>query len=73
VGGAAEILVENETALIYPPNDPVGLAQQVQKLIESPELRDRLSQTGREIAIQKFDMQRMTSEIETYLESLTRS
>jgi glycosyltransferase involved in cell wall biosynthesis len=73
VGGAAEILVENETALIYPPDDAVGLAQQLRKLIESPDLRARFSKAGREIAIQKFDMQRMTAEIEACLESLIKS
>jgi glycosyltransferase involved in cell wall biosynthesis len=72
VGGAAEILVENETALLFPPDDPVALACQVQKLIESPDLRARLSKAGQEIAVQKFDVQRMTAEIEACLESLQK-
>jgi glycosyltransferase involved in cell wall biosynthesis len=70
VGGAAEILIENETALLFPPDDPVALACQVQKLIESPEMRVRLSKTGQEIAVRKFDVQRMTAEIEACLLSL---
>jgi glycogen(starch) synthase len=70
VGGAGEILAENVNALTFPPDDPVCLAERLQKLIESPELRKTLSKAGREIAVREFDMQRMTDEIEAYLEGL---
>ena len=73
VGGAREILAENVNALTFTPNDPQSLARRLQKLIESPELRETLSKAGREIAIREFDLQRMTCEIETYLESLVQS
>jgi glycosyltransferase involved in cell wall biosynthesis len=73
VGGAAEILIESENALLFTPNDPVSLANQIKKLIELPELRMRLAQAGKESVVNKFDIQRMTGEIENYLEALTRS
>jgi glycosyltransferase involved in cell wall biosynthesis len=73
VGGAAEILSENENALTFAPEDVDSLASQIKKLSDSPELRMKLAQAGRETAVHKFDLQRMTSEIETYLETLTRS
>jgi glycosyltransferase involved in cell wall biosynthesis len=72
VGGAAEILIENENSLSFTPDDSVGLANQIKKLIESPELRLRLGKAGKESVVNKFDIQRMTSEIEEYLESMTR-
>lgn len=72
VGGAKEILAENVNALTFTPNDPVNLADRLRKLIESPELRDTLGKAGRTIAMHEFDIQRMTREIETYLESLVQ-
>jgi glycosyltransferase involved in cell wall biosynthesis len=70
VGGAAEILTENENALTFAPGDPIGLGQQLKRLIESPALREHLGKAGREIAMHKFDVRRMTTEIESYLQTL---
>lgn len=73
VGGASEILVEDENALTVPPGDPVSLASQIKRLIDSPELRRRLAKTARETAASKFDIHRMTDEIGAYLGSIARS
>lgn len=70
VGGASEILIENKNALIFTPDDPVSLGQQLKRLIESPALRERLAIAGRQTAVEKFDIQRMTTEIESYLQTL---
>jgi glycosyltransferase involved in cell wall biosynthesis len=70
VGGAAEILTENENALIFTPDDPTSLSQQLKRLIESPHLRDRLAKSGRHTAVEKFDIKRMTTEIESYLQAI---
>ena len=71
VGGAAEILVENENALLFTPDDPTSLSDQLKQLIASPPLRERLAKAGRQIAVDKFDIRRMTTEIELYLQTLT--
>jgi glycosyltransferase involved in cell wall biosynthesis len=73
VGGAAEILLDGENSLAFTPDDPVSLAKQIKKLIESPELRMKLGQAGKESAVDKFDLQRMTSEIEEYFQSMTNA
>lgn len=70
VGGASEILVDNENALIFKPDDPDSLAQQLNRLIESPDLRKRLIGSAQETAVNKFDIKRMTSEIESYLQGI---
>jgi len=70
VGGAAEILFDNVNALTFTPDDPVSLSQQLKKLIESPELREKLSTNGRKTAIAQFELQRMTTEIESYLQGV---
>lgn len=70
VGGAVELLIENETALTFDPDDVVGLAQQLKCLIESPALRARLGSRGREAAVNRFDIQRMTAGIEAHVKKL---
>jgi len=70
VGGAVEILRADENALTFSPDDPSSLAQQLRRLIETPALRERLAKAGRETAIHQFDLQRMTNEIELYLQAL---
>ena len=70
VGGATEIMQENENALVFDPGDAISLARQMERVIESPALRERLARVGRETAVSRFDIQRMTTEIETYLQSL---
>jgi len=67
-GGAAEIMVENENALLFAPSDAIGLAEQIARLVESPSLRQRLTTAGRHTALAKFDLRRMTAEIEAYLQ-----
>ena len=70
VGGAAEILNPEENALTFVPNDSANLSQQLERLIETPALRERLAEAGRETAKNKFDIERMTAEIESYLQNL---
>ena len=68
VGGAAEILVDEENALHFVPGDAADLAEQIGRLAAEPGLRQRLSQQGRSHAVTRFDMSRMTAEIERYLQ-----
>ena len=70
VGGSAEILVEDENALLFIPDDPASLSRQLKRLIELPELRERLASSGCKTAVQKFDIRRMTEEIESYLQMI---
>lgn len=70
VGGAAEILVHDENSLVFEADDSTSLARVLQRLIESPALREKLGSAGRETARSKFDLQRMTDEIERYLRAL---
>lgn len=72
VGGAAEVLMENENALIFPPENPLILADQIKRLVESPELRKRLAESARRTAINRFDINRMTEEIGAYLTSIAK-
>jgi glycosyltransferase involved in cell wall biosynthesis len=68
VGGAAEILCDEENALLYPPGDTATLASQIIRLIDNPDLRQRLVNAGRKTAIEKYDIRRMVRDIEAYLQ-----
>jgi glycogen(starch) synthase len=69
-GGAGEILIDNENALVFSPADPIGLAARIMRLAGSPSLRQQLAQTGRRTAVERFDIHRMTGEIEAYLQAI---
>lgn len=72
VGGVTEILRNNETALTYPAGDAEKLAAQVARLIEAPALRQEIATAGQRAALERFDVQRMATEIESYLEQLVQ-
>lgn len=72
VGGVTEILLDNETALTYPPGDAEKLAAQVARLIHAPELRQQLATAGKLVALERFDIQRMAMEIEEYLDQIVK-
>jgi len=72
-GGAAEILFDNENALLFTPGDASSLTKQLLRLVEFPELMRRLSEAGRRTAVSRFSLQRMTSEIEAYLRDTLES
>lgn len=69
-GGAAEILLDGENALVFAPGDAAGLASQIARLTQEPLLQRRLAENGRRTAIEKFDISRMTIEIEQYLQEI---
>lgn len=66
-GGTKEILKDGETGFTFAPEDASGLAEQVTRLITDPDLCSRLSQAGRQTVLEKFTLDRMVTEIESYL------
>jgi glycosyltransferase involved in cell wall biosynthesis len=72
VGGAAEILTGGENALTFTADDPASLASQLKRLIDSPALSERLAESARQTAADKFDIRRMTAEIESYLQDIAQ-
>jgi glycosyltransferase involved in cell wall biosynthesis len=55
VGAIPEIVLDGETGLIIPPDNPALLAQALLRLIQDPGLRLRLGQAGRYHAEAHFD------------------
>ena len=66
-GGTKEILKDGETGLTFGPEDADGLADQLMRLVEDPDLSHRLAHAGREIVLSSFTLDKMVTDIEGYL------
>ena len=62
VGGALEVLVEGENALLVRPEAPDALAAAIRRLIEDPALADELGKKARETYEKNFTMERFGEE-----------
>jgi len=72
-GGPAEILVEGETGLLYPPGDVDALASLLKRLADDAELRCRLGARARE-AVEMYSPERVADQIvDVYEQVLQRA
>lgn len=67
VGGQVEMLANGQNALTFRAEDADGLAGQIVRVLDEPSLRLQLAQAGRRMALDKFTLERMVSDIETWL------
>jgi glycosyltransferase involved in cell wall biosynthesis len=58
-GGIPEAIVDGETGILVPPNDPESLASAITCLLNDPEHRERLAAAGRQRVIAEFSVERM--------------
>ena len=66
----ADVLSDEETALLVPPGDIDALANALLRLIDTPALGRRLGANAREAALQRHTWQRHTQRILARLEKL---
>jgi glycosyltransferase involved in cell wall biosynthesis len=65
VGGIADLIEDGETGLLVPDDDDYAMATAIRRLLENPELVEKISRKGKEKA-QKFswfEVQRLWEEI----------
>lgn len=60
--GCREVVRQGENGLLVPVRSPVELADALQRLIENPELRQKMGARGREIAVNEFALGKVVSE-----------
>jgi glycosyltransferase involved in cell wall biosynthesis len=55
IGGVPEAISDNETGLLFVPDDPEDLAKKIKILIDDKDLRERIGMNARGVAVEKFD------------------
>jgi glycosyltransferase involved in cell wall biosynthesis len=68
-GGSRDYGIPDETALVVPPGDPVGLADAVQRLLVDAPLRTRLAHAGADLVRGRFDWDKTAAVLEPHLEA----
>ena len=54
VGGLAEDVIDGETGLLVPPNDPAALSAAIDKLMSDPDLARRIGVRGKQLSEEKY-------------------
>ena len=70
VGGQKEILCNEVNSLTFQPEDAYGLAKQIQRVIQDPIIRMNLAQNGRQTILERFTLNRMVDEMETWWQDI---
>ena len=70
VDGVPEMLVHEETGLLVPPRDGLGLAAAVGRLLDAPEWGQQLAHAGRAKVLREFDAREMVRRYEVLFQRL---
>ncbi|MFN2598916.1 MAG: glycosyltransferase [Pyrinomonadaceae bacterium] len=71
-GGAREVCVGGETALLVPPRDPRRMADAILKLLRDPSKAAAMGRAGRERAERHFDERRQARELQLLYEDVLK-
>ena len=58
-GGLPEVVVEGDTGYLLPVGDVQGMAERAIEILSNPELRKRMGRRGRELAVERFDEEKI--------------
>jgi glycosyltransferase involved in cell wall biosynthesis len=64
VGGNKELVQDNETGILVPPNNPSIMAEKIDKLIANKNLRLNMGQKGKSLAFSRFAPEKFTKSLE---------
>ena len=70
VGGTREILADGENCLLFSPENPTKLVDQIEKLLHDGTLYSQLSEAGKRTVRERFNLSRTLDEIEEDLERI---
>ena len=73
LGQIAEVLSHEETALLTEPGNADTLAEAILRMVDSPELRERLGKKAREVAVQNYTWKHNANRVLDAYRSLTAS
>jgi glycosyltransferase involved in cell wall biosynthesis len=70
IGGLPDLVADGETGFLVAPGDPVALRQAIQRLLDDPDLRERMGQAGRR-KVAEFQASSAVPRIEQVYQKLT--
>jgi glycosyltransferase involved in cell wall biosynthesis len=62
-GGVPEIVVEGQTGLLVPPEQPLPMADAIAQMLADPSLAEAMGAAGRERAEERFDVRRVARQV----------
>ncbi|MCA9926162.1 MAG: glycosyltransferase family 4 protein, partial [Anaerolineales bacterium] len=69
-GGSGELLVHNETGLVFEAGNPQSLADQFECVLDYPDQVVQLAEAGYQAILEHFNIDRMVLEVESYLRNI---
>jgi len=69
VGGTAEILADQVSAVLVPPDDLEALTAAIRRMLTDREFRARLRQQARTLAIEKFSLPKAAPHVAMFWKS----
>ena len=72
-GGIPEVVVEGKTGLLVEPANPEALSEAILKILRDPEKSKIMGETGRKLAADKFDIEKMVKKLERLYEETIQS
>ena len=73
VGGISEVVVDGETGLLIPPDDPSALAEALLRLLRDPHLCHKLGAAARERALARFTARQHVEGVEAVYSELVQT
>ncbi len=73
VGGVPDVVVHQETGILVNSLDIDGMAKAINFLLDNPEVRKEMGKKGRQIALEKYDIKKLISNIKKLYQSLLDS
>lgn len=65
IGGLPDVISDGETGLLFDPGDSTMLRDQLQKLLDSPDMRSRMGVAGQRRAVDCFSSETVIAELES--------
>jgi len=72
-GGTLELITDEETGLLYTPGDYLDLANQIEKLMDKPDLRKKLSDNGYQFVHNTFTKENFSGKYQKLLLELKKA
>jgi glycogen synthase len=69
-GGTPEIIIDAENGLLFPRADSAACAACLQRLLDSPELREEIARRGQQLVLSSFTIRAMIDRLEAGLEQV---